>query len=121
MRISDWSSDVCSSDLLAAAVAAGILGHIVDAAVIVAVVAINAIVGFVQEGKAERALNAIRGMIAPSATVIRDGARGPVPVAELVPGDIVLLEAGDRVTARSDEHTSELQSLMRNSDAVLCL
>src|SRR5690606_12718514 len=85
--------------LLAGAVAAWVLGHIVDASVIVAVVVVNAIVGFIQEGKAENALNAIRNMISPHANVLRDGSRMSVPVAELVPGDIVLIEAGDRVPA----------------------
>ena len=85
--------------LLAAAVAAALLGHYVDAAVILAVVLVNAVVGFVQEGKAEKALNAIRGLIAPHAHLVRAGRREKVPVAEIVPGDIVLLEAGDRVPA----------------------
>lgn len=85
--------------LLAAATAAMFLGHIVDAAVIAAVVIVNAVVGFVQEGKAERALGAIRDLIAPHATVLRDGGRQTVEVAGLVPGDIVILEAGDRVPA----------------------
>lgn len=85
--------------LLAAAVAAWVLGHHVDALVIVAVVTINAIVGFVQEGKAEQALNAIRKLVSPRAAVLRDGHRASVPVETLVPGDIVLLEAGDRVPA----------------------
>ena len=85
--------------LLSASVAAAVLGHIVDASVIVAVVTINAIVGFVQEGKAEQALNAIRGMISPRANVLRAGRRQSVAVADLVPGDVVLLEAGDRVPA----------------------
>ena len=85
--------------LLAAAVAAWVIGHRVDAAVILAVVAINAIVGFVQEGKAEKALNAIRELISPQASTLRDGRRTSLPVRDLVPGDIVLLEAGDRVPA----------------------
>jgi magnesium-transporting ATPase (P-type) len=85
--------------LLAAAVAAALLGHYVDAAVILAVVLVNAIVGFAQEGKAEKALNAIRGLIAPHALLLRAGRRESVPVAEIVLGDIVLLEAGDRVPA----------------------
>src|SRR3546814_17103209 len=75
------------------------LGHMVDALVIAAVVLVNAIVGFVQEGKAERALGAIRDMIAPHATVLRDGARRTIAVPDLVPGDIVILEAGARVPA----------------------
>ncbi|MGE0116886.1 MAG: HAD-IC family P-type ATPase [Dongiaceae bacterium] len=85
--------------LLSASVAAWVLGHIVDAAVIVAVVTINAIVGFIQEGKAERALDAIRDMISPKASVRRAGHRMSLPVENLVPGDIVLIEAGDRVPA----------------------
>ena len=85
--------------LLAAALGAWILGHGVDAAVIVAVVLVNALVGFIQEGKAEKALDAMRRMISPQAAVLRDGARRSVPVASLVPGDVVLLEAGDRVPA----------------------
>jgi magnesium-transporting ATPase (P-type) len=85
--------------LLAGAAAAWILGHAVDAAVIVIVVVVNAVVGFIQEGKAEDALQAIRSMISPRANVLRGGRRGGIAVAELVPGDIVLLEAGDRVPA----------------------
>ena len=85
--------------LLTAALAAAVLAHGVDAAVIAAVVLINALVGFVQEGKAEQALAAMRSMISPKASVLRGGERHVVPVASLVPGDIVLLEAGDRVPA----------------------
>ena len=85
--------------LLAAALGAGLLGHAVDAGVIAAVVFINAIVGYIQEGKAEKALEAMQRMIAPQAAVMRDGVRRSVPVADLVPGDIVLIEAGDRVPA----------------------
>ena len=85
--------------LCAAAVTSAILGHVVDAAVIGGVVLINAIVGFVQEGKAERALDAIRAMIDPKASVFRDGARLTVAADDIVSGDIVHLEAGDRVPA----------------------
>ena len=85
--------------MLAGAAAAAALGHWVDTGVILAVVVVNAIVGFLQEGKAENALNAIRGMIAPKAAVLRDGHRVSVPMSELVPGDVVLIEAGDRVPA----------------------
>ncbi|MBN9023030.1 MAG: cation-transporting P-type ATPase, partial [Rhizobiales bacterium] len=85
--------------LLAGAVAALLLGHVVDAGVIVAVVLVNAIVGFVQEGRAESALNAIRNLISPHASVTRGGERVNVPAHALVPGDIVHLEAGDRVPA----------------------
>jgi magnesium-transporting ATPase (P-type) len=85
--------------LLAAAAMAALLGHWVDAAVIVGVVGVNAFVGFVQEGRAEQALDALRAMLAPSARVVRAGQRQAVPVASLVPGDVVMLEAGDRVPA----------------------
>lgn len=85
--------------LLAAAVTAFMLGHHVDAAVILAVVLINAIVGFVQEGKAEKALDAIRGLVSPQAHLLRDGRRVSVPASTVVPGDVVLLEGGDRVPA----------------------
>ncbi len=85
--------------LMAGALAAAILGHTIDASVIIVVVLVNAIVGTVQEGKAENALNAIRSMIAPRTDVLRNGHRTSVAAADLVPGDIVLLEAGDRVPA----------------------
>ncbi len=85
--------------LLAAALGAWILGHGIDAGVILAVVTINAIVGYIQEDKAERALAAIRDMISPRANVWRDGRRIGIPAAEIVPGDVVAIEAGDRVPA----------------------
>jgi magnesium-transporting ATPase (P-type) len=85
--------------LLAAALTTMLLGHLMDTWVILAVVLINAVVGYMQEGKAERAMDAIRKMLAPNAAVIRNGQRCTVPGTALVPGDIVLLEAGDRVAA----------------------
>lgn len=85
--------------MLAGAAAAAALSHYVDAGVILAVVVVNAVVGFLQEGKAESALNAIRGLIAPHASVLRDGRRISVGMTDLVPGDVVLVEAGDRVPA----------------------
>ena len=85
--------------LLAAAAAAAFLGHFVDAGVIAGVVVINAIVGFVQEGRAEQALNAIRDMIAPHATVLRSGKRHKIDAREIVAGDVVVVEAGDKTPA----------------------
>ncbi len=76
-----------------------LLDHSVDAGVIFAVVVINALIGFVQEGKAEQAIAAIMGMIDSTASVLRDGARRTIPAREVVPGDIVMIEAGDRVPA----------------------
>lgn len=85
--------------LLGSAAITALLGHWVDTLVIVAVVLVNALVGFLQEGKAERALDAIRHMLAPQAVVLREGKRQTVPGSELVPGDRVWLEAGERVPA----------------------
>ncbi|MDN4479775.1 cation-translocating P-type ATPase [Demequina muriae] len=83
--------------LLVAGTVTGVLQHHLDSAVIFGVVVINAIIGYVQEGKAENALDAVRAMLASHATVVREGSRHRVESGELVPGDIVLLEAGDRV------------------------
>ncbi|MDR1968263.1 MAG: HAD-IC family P-type ATPase, partial [Burkholderiaceae bacterium] len=85
--------------LLAAAVVAGALGHWIDGAVVVVVVLVNAIVGVLQEGKAEAAMDALHNMLTPEARVVRDGVRQVVDVASLTPGDVVLIEAGDRVPA----------------------
>ena len=85
--------------LLTAAAVTAALGHWLDTSVILAVVMVNTVLGLVQEGKAEKAMLAIRDMLAPSATVLRDGQRVTVPADQLVPGDIVLLEAGDKVPA----------------------
>ncbi len=85
--------------LIGAAVVTGALQHWVDTGVILAVVLANAIIGFIQEGKAEAAMAAIRGMLAPKAAVLRGGNRVTLDGADLVPGDIVLLEAGDKVPA----------------------
>lgn len=98
-RIAGQFRDVLIHVLLVAAAITLALGHMVDAAVILGVVLINAAIGFVQEGRAEKALAAIRDMIAPRAAVLRDGGRTTVDAAALVPGDIVLIEAGDRVPA----------------------
>ncbi|MEN8176588.1 MAG: cation-transporting P-type ATPase, partial [Pseudomonadota bacterium] len=75
--------------LLVAGVVTLLLGHFVDSGVIGGVVLINSIIGFIQEGKAERALEAVRELLSPQATVIRDGRRHSRPAEELVPGDLV--------------------------------
>ncbi|MEP1215173.1 MAG: HAD-IC family P-type ATPase [Marinobacter sp.] len=85
--------------LITAAVITALLGHWVDTTVILAVVVIQTLVGFIQEGKAEQALSAIRHMLAPKAVVIREGGQKKIDAAELVPGDTVVLEPGDRVPA----------------------
>ncbi|MDX1633753.1 MAG: HAD-IC family P-type ATPase [Marinobacter sp.] len=85
--------------LLGAVAITAALGHWVDAGVIMAVVVIQTLVGFIQEGKAEQALSAIRHMLAPKARVIRENGQQQLDASQLVPGDTVLLEAGDRVPA----------------------
>lgn len=85
--------------LLGAAILTATLGHWVDTYVILAVALVNATIGFLQEGKAERALQAIRQMLSPRATVLREGHRTSIAADDLVPGDVALLEPGDRVPA----------------------
>jgi magnesium-transporting ATPase (P-type) len=85
--------------LLVASMMTAFLGHWVDSGVILGVVVINAVIGFVQEGKAEKALNAIRRMLSLSAIVLREGQRLQLPAEQLAPGDIVLLQSGDKVPA----------------------
>ncbi|MEM7221798.1 MAG: HAD-IC family P-type ATPase [Pseudomonadota bacterium] len=85
--------------LLAAAVVTAGLGQWIDSAVIAAVVIVNAIIGFVQEGRAESALDAIRALLSQSALVVRDGRAMTLPAEQLVPGDIVTIQSGDKVPA----------------------
>ena len=85
--------------LLSSALITALLGHWIDTFVILAVVFANAVIGFIQEGKAEKAMDAIRLMLAPHASVMRGGVRLSIVGENLVPGDIVLLEAGDKVPA----------------------
>lgn len=102
--------------LIAAGITTILLRDYIDAAVIFGVVLINAIIGFIQEGKAEKALEAVRSMLASHATVVRDGERQKINAHELVPGDIVLLESGDRIPA--DLRLIRVKSL-RVTEAVL--
>jgi Ca2+-transporting ATPase len=91
--------DVMVLILIAASIVSASLGEWIDALVILAIVIVNAILGLVQEGKAERAIEALQKMTAPQARVIRDGQQQIVEAAELVPGDLVLAQAGDLVPA----------------------
>ena len=84
---------------MVAGILTAFLQHWIDTAVIFAVVIVNALIGVVQEGKAEKAMDSIRQMLALKAAVIRNGKRRTVAGEELVPGDVVLLEAGDKVPA----------------------
>lgn len=85
--------------LIVAGVLTALLQHWIDTFVIFGVVIVNAIIGVIQEGKAEKAMDSIRNMLALKAAVIRNGKRRTLEGDSLVPGDIVLLEAGDKVPA----------------------
>ncbi|MDD3364310.1 MAG: calcium-translocating P-type ATPase, SERCA-type [Syntrophomonas sp.] len=85
--------------LLGATVVSGIIGDMVDAITIMTIVVINAILGFIQEYKAERSLEEIKKMASPFAMVLRGGQRLKIAASELVPGDIVFLDTGDKVPA----------------------
>jgi P-type Ca2+ transporter type 2C len=85
--------------LMAAAIIAGIVGDVTDTIIILVIVLLNAIVGFVQEYKAEKAMEALKQMAAPQTVVLRDGKPVTLGSEDLVPGDVVLLEAGNLVPA----------------------
>ena len=85
--------------LIAAAVVAGLLGDLKNTIAISAIVILYAILGFIQEYRAERAIEALRQMAAPTATVLRDGDEREIPARDLVPGDVILIRAGDRIPA----------------------
>lgn len=102
--------------LLGAGAVTAILGHLVDSAVIFAVVLVNALIGFVQEGRAEDALAGIRRMLSNRARVVRGGRRVEVDAEVLVPGDIVHLAGGDRVPA--DMRLLELRGLRIDESAL---
>ncbi|SFU30222.1 cation-translocating P-type ATPase [Halomonas korlensis] len=98
-RLLEQFNNILILILIFAAAASLWLGEAFDAGAILGVVIIIALIGFFQEGKAEQALESIRQMLTPQAQVMRDGKRETVPAENLVPGDIVLIESGDRVPA----------------------
>ncbi|PIU18123.1 MAG: ATPase [Elusimicrobia bacterium CG08_land_8_20_14_0_20_59_10] len=116
--------------LAVAAVVSGVIGEMLDAAVIAAIIFLNAVMGFIQEYRAQKAMEALKKMSAPEAAVIRAGAAASVPSGSLVPGDIVLLEAGSVVPAdlrlieaaslKTEEAalTGESLSVEKSADAV---
>ncbi len=85
--------------LLVAIGLSALVGETVDAAIIAAIVFFCAVLGFIQEYRADRALDALKKMLTPTITVMREGMEREVPTKELVPGDLLLLEAGDRIPA----------------------
>ncbi len=102
--------------LLLAVILSIVLGHLLDAGVIAVAILVGAIIGFVQETRAQKAMEALIRMAAPKATVRRGAKVMEVPTREIVPGDIILLESGDKVPA--DARLIELSNL-KVSEAAL--
>jgi Ca2+-transporting ATPase len=98
---SSWASfkDVMIIVLICAAIISGVIGEITDTIIILVIVALNAIVGFIQEYRAEKAMDALKKMATQHSSVLRDGNATDILSAELVPGDVVILESGTIVPA----------------------
>ena len=92
-------SDFMVLILLASTAISMFMGEITEAITIIAIVVVNAILGFIQEFKTEKTMEALKGLAAPNAKVIRDGRMSFLPAEQIVPGDVIVLEAGDRVPA----------------------
>ena len=107
--------------LIGAAVLAGVVGDLKDVVVITVVLLLNAVLGFVQEHRADQSLAALRSMLTPTARARRDGRTVEIPVEDLVPGDVVLLEAGDRVPADGvllAAHSLEVDESMLTGESI---
>ncbi len=99
MMFLDQFRDFMILVLIAAAVISGIIGEPSDTVAIIVIVVLNAVIGFVQEYRAEKAMAALKKMVAPAATVIRNGMPSNISSSQFVPGDVVVLEAGNLVPA----------------------
>lgn len=99
IRIINQFKDFLVLILIGASIVSALVGEVSDAIVIIAIVIINAVLGVVQEGKAEQALAALKKMSSPNARALRNGSVQVIPAKNLVPGDIVLIEAGDSIPA----------------------
>jgi len=112
----DQFTDFMILVLIAAALISGLIGELTDSIAILVIVFLNAVIGFVQEYRAEQAMAALRRLSAPNTRVRRDGKRLSLPSRELVPGDIVLLEAGDMISA--DLRLLETRTLQLDESAL---
>lgn len=99
MMFLDQFKDFMILVLIAAAVIAGVIGEASDTIAIIVIVVLNAVIGFVQEYRAEKAMELLKKMSAHTALVLRNGVHGEIPAVQLVPGDVVILEAGEIVPA----------------------
>lgn len=123
-------SDFMILILIAAAVISGLIGDLTDTIIILAIIIINAVVGFIQEYRAEKAMEALKNMVANFARILRNGKKIDVPASDIVPGDVVELEAGNVIPAdvrffethqiKVDESTltGESNNVEKNSDAL---
>src|SRR5215831_19349715 len=116
MRLLLQFNNVLVYVLLGAGFVKAMMGLWLDASVILGVVVLNALLGFIQEGRAEKALDSIRGMLSAEARALRGGESRMTPAEELVPGDVVLLESGDKVPA--DLRLADVKNL-RTEEAAL--
>ena len=99
IRFLEHFNDILIYILFAAAIVSTVLGHCLDAGVILMVAIINATIGYIQENKADKAIDDLKGLLSPKADVLRSGVRREIDAVDLVPGDIVLLSPGDRIPA----------------------
>ncbi|WP_071290321.1 cation-transporting P-type ATPase [Erwinia billingiae] len=114
-------NDVLIYILLAAALLTAVMGHWVDTLVILGVAVINALIGHIQENNAEKSLKSISNMLASEAVVVRDGQHSTQPTRDLVPGDIVILRAGDRIPADLrviEAHNLRVEEAMLTGESV---
>jgi magnesium-transporting ATPase (P-type) len=116
MRFLQQFNNVLVYVLLAAGFIKLIMSLWLDASIILAVVIINGLLGFLQEGRAEKSLDSIRNMLSPEARTLRNGQTAMIPAEKLVPGDIVFLESGDKIPA--DLRLVEVKNL-RTEEAAL--
>ncbi len=122
LRFLGHFNDVLIYILLGAAVVTSLMGHWLDTVVILAVAVINAVIGYVQESRAERSLDGIRNMLSNHARVVRDGQKEEIDARDLVPGDIVILRPGDKIPADVrlfDTHNFRVEESMLTGESTV--